>query len=380
MPRKLVTVRRVSDVLPIPGADRIEVAVVDGWTCVTPKNDFCKGDLAIFFEIDSFLPASDERWGFLSSNFTTWQGNKGLRVKTMKIRKQVSQGILMPLSTFPEIVAVIEKLEAEHGQETAKTMLMEMSFEDALGVRKYEPPLPANQEIPGQELFLGLLPDFIAKTDQERIQNLPTVFDIWGDKVFQETTKMDGSSMTAYFIRKDSIFYPLLPPLNATGGRTGNQPNGRFGVCSRNRDLVEREGNHFWRIANQHGLAGKLNALNRNIAIQGELCGSSIQRNLEGFPSGFHDFFVFDVWDIDTQKGLPPKETEQWAVDLGLKHVPVHGYATLADMGGSVTDLLARAPGKGINGKAREGIVLKHVDGGFSFKAISNTYLLKHGE
>lgn len=227
---------------------------------------------------------------------------------------------------------------------------------------------------------MGPFPDFIERTDQERIQNLPKVFEEWGDKVFQETTKMDGSSMTVYYLRKDAPMFDLLPPLNPTGGQSGVMENGRVGVCSRNIELVEREKSFFWEVALKNKLLEKLAKLDRNIAIQGELCGSTIQSNFEGFPKGFHDFYLFSVWDIDEQKHLPPREAEQWAKDLGLKHVPVHGYTKLSDIGASVEELLKRAEGKGMNGKKREGIVLKHEDGVFSFKAISNSYLLKHGE
>jgi ATP-dependent RNA circularization protein (DNA/RNA ligase family) len=65
---------------------------------------------------------------------------------------------------------------------------------------------------------------------------------------------------------------------------------------------------------------------------------------------------------------------------LGLKHVPVHGYIVLNETAQTIGQILDRAEGQGINGAKREGIVFKHVESGFSFKAISNSYLLKHGE
>jgi ATP-dependent RNA circularization protein (DNA/RNA ligase family) len=83
---------------------------------------------------------------------------------------------------------------------------------------------------------------------------------------------------------------------------------------------------------------------------------------------------------MDAQRYLAPKETEEWAKDLGIKHVPVNGYFKLGDIASNTDQLVSRADGKGINGRKREGIVFKHVDGTFSFKAISNAYLLKHGE
>jgi RNA ligase (TIGR02306 family) len=151
-------------------------------------------------------------------------------------------------------------------------------------------------------------------------------------------------------------------------------------VCSRNIDLVERTDNHFWEAALKNKLPEKLEDLGRNIAIQGEICGSSIQKNLEGFPDGYHDLYLFSIWEVDEQRHLPPREAEEMVKRLHLKHVPVHGYFKLKEIGINVAGLLQRAEGKGLNGKRREGIVLKHDGGKLSFKAISNTYLLKHGE
>lgn len=386
MPRKLVTVRCVSAVKPIPGADRIETAVVDGWQCVVKVGDFRAGDLGLFFEIDCFLPAADPRWAFLEPQFTTFEDGRGFRVRSAKMRGQISQGLLQPLGVFPEVAAVLEELtRTMGGREAAVSAVLDRTFEEMLGVRKWGRAIPGGaadgKGVPlEQQIALGPFPDFVERTDQERIQNLPRVFDEWGDKVFQETTKMDGSSMTVYFLRKDAPMFDLLPALNPTGGQSGLTETGRLGVCSRNIELVERTTSMFWEAALKHKLPEKLAKLDRNIAIQGELCGSTIQSNFEGFPKGFHEFYLYSVWDIDKQRHLAPRETEQWAKDLGLKHVPVHGYAKLNDIGTSVEELLARADGKGINGKKREGIVLKHEDGAFSFKAISNSYLLKHGE
>lgn len=386
MPRKLVTVRQVAAVRPIPGADRIETAVVDGWTCVVKVGEVTMGDLAVFFEIDSFLPAEDPRWAFLEKQFTTFDGSGGFRVRSTKLRGQMSQGILQPLAAFPEIQAIIQELEKEFGKDETAKQIKKLAFEEQLKVKKWELALKKWESTseapikPEKQTTMGPFPGFIRKTEQERIQNLPEVFDEWGDEVFQETTKMDGSSMTVYFLRKDNPLHATVPPFNPTGGRTGDMETGHFGVCSHNCELVERAtGSMFWEIALQRSLPEKLAKLDRNLAVQGELCGSSIQANYEGFSTGFHEFYVFSAWDIDKQTYLAPRETEQWARDLGLKHVPVHGYSKLKDIGNNVEEMLKRAEGKGINGKKREGIVLKHKDGEFSFKAISNSWLLRHG-
>ncbi|KAM0427519.1 hypothetical protein ACHAPT_007479 [Fusarium lateritium] len=376
MTRKLVTIRQISAITPIPGADRIVAASIDGWTCVVSIGQFQLGDRGLYFEIDSLLPGSDPRWEFLATNPAP-NGDGGptpdIRIKTRKVRGVVSQGLLMPLSTFPEVVAAAEGLSPEELRET--------SFEDLLKVRKFENPTTLEDGGGGDGTALPEFPYFVLKTEQERVQNIPDVFTSHADETFQESTKMDGSSMTVFYLRADSPYYPFLAlELHASGGNS----LGCVGVCSRNRTLVEghpRSPPLFWSTARKLNLPATLSKLGRNVAVQGELCGSSIQGNYEGFPRNTHNFFIFAVWDIDTQRYLSPREVhDDWAPWLGVSHVPVHGYRLLREIGGSVADLVKRAEGKGVNGKKREGIVLKQEDGSFSFKAISNSYLIKHGE
>ncbi|KAH8201027.1 hypothetical protein TruAng_004800 [Truncatella angustata] len=299
------------------------------------------------------------------------------------MRGQISQGLLEPLDMFPEIGSVLKELEDKHGKDAVERLVRDMSFEDGLKVVKWEPMDSTSGRGNGNALNTTVpFPAFLNRTDQERAQNLPRMFDEWTNEMFQETTKMDGSSMTVYFLRKDSDKTQLLPELGTSPEQTTTLPGGRFGVCSRHVDLGEHDANgrRFWEVAKRNNFATKLSELNRNIALQGELCGDSIQRNFESFPKNFHDFFLFSVWDIDEQKYLKPKEAEVMATKLGVRHVPVHGYFYLRDIATSVDELLSRAEGKGLRGKKREGIVLKHSDGGISFKVISNSYLLKHGE
>ncbi|KAJ4016651.1 hypothetical protein NW752_003778 [Fusarium irregulare] len=368
MPRKLVTVRHVSAVTPIPGADRIETATVDGWTCVVSTNIFKPGDRGVYFEIDSLLPASDPRFAPLAPKIVGVNGptrTPDVRVRTVKIRGVLSQGLLMSLESFPEIASRLEGIPADK--------FRDVGFEDVLNVRKYEG--PATPQDLNLSTPLPDFPEFIPRTEQERVQNLPDVFTTHGSEVFQESTKMDGSSMTVFYLDKSSPLSQTLPEEIRDVG---------VGVCSRNRIQIE---NHprsqplFYATARALGLHESLTKIGRNVAIQGELCGSSIQSNFEGFAKGAHSFFLFAVYDIDEQRYLPPKEVhETWAPLLGVQHVPVHGYKALNKVGSTVADLVARAEGKGVNGRKREGIVFKRVDGLFSFKAISNSYLLKHGE
>lgn len=100
--RALVTVQTISEILPIPGADNIELARVRGWQTVVKKGEFKAGNRCAFFEIDSFLPYNDERYAFLMNKGTiVYQGKRGYRLRTVRLRGQLSQGLVLPLDLFP---------------------------------------------------------------------------------------------------------------------------------------------------------------------------------------------------------------------------------------------------------------------------------------
>ncbi|KAF4455395.1 DRB0094 family RNA ligase [Fusarium austroafricanum] len=372
MPRRLVTVRHISSIAPITRADRIATATVDGWTCVVPVNTFQAGDRGVYFEIDSLLPSSDPRFAVFAPKIVSPGGptsTPDIRVQTLKIRGVLSQGLLMPLSDFPEIASKLDGISPDN--------LRDIGFEDTLGVKKFEKPtipVPLPQTLTS-DTPLPEFPSFIPRTEQERVQNLPDIFSEHGAEVFEESTKMDGSSMTVFYLNPSNPLSETLP--------VETRPNG-VGVCSRNRTLIEnhpRSPRLFYAAARALNFHETLPKIGRSIALQGELCGSSIQSNFEGFTKGEPSFFLFSVYDIDEQRYLPPREVyEAWAPRLGVKHVPVHGYRPLNEVASTLAELVARAEGKGINGRKREGIVFKREDGQFSFKAISNSYLLTHGE
>src|SRR3569833_1803485 len=250
MPRKLVTLRRVTATAPIPNADKIEAVSIDGWTCVCMKGEDSTCDFGLFFEIDSFLPADDARWGLLSASFSSSEGARGFRARSLKIRGQVSQGMLLPLASFPEVEAVRAELgEARGGGDEGLKEALDRSFEEILRVRKWGRPVLGEAGAAASVPF----PDFIPRTDQERIQNLPGVFAERPDRIFQESTKMDGASMTVFYLRRDSphhdrlpTFPPPPPPDSTTRPTVGgdhdqnhdhNQDKhskGTAGVCSRN--------------------------------------------------------------------------------------------------------------------------------------------------
>ncbi|KAK7950902.1 DRB0094 family RNA ligase [Apiospora aurea] len=381
MTRQLVSVRQVSHLQPLTSSASLLLADVDGWKCAMKKGTAEVGDHVVYFEIDSFLPVTDDRFASLrqlntyNGKLSTRDGRFGFHVKSTKHDDALSQGLIMPLRCFPEITSAIAELRENNTHEETMQKVMGMNFEDKLNVLKMEDATTAR--IQPSENSLGPCPSFFPKTDIKRVQNCPNLFTAkYKDAVYQETVKMNGSAETVYFICRDSPLYTTLPPLE---GRA-DMPEGRIGVCTRKRDLPDKPGCLFWGAAIYYQLPEKLAALGKSLAIQGELCGSSICQNREGFPEGKHDFYVYRIFDIDVQEALGPAETEEMAEQLGLKHVPVNSYSRLHDIAASNADLLQRAEGVGFYGKPREGLVYKNVQDGRSFKVISNAYLVRNGE
>lgn len=377
MTRKLVTVREVSEVSPIPGADAIEVATVDGWKCVVKKGEFEVGDLGLYFEIDSFVPKADTRFAFMEKSFTVWNGFEGARIRTIRLRGQISQGLLLPLSSFPEI-GVLPALDKDFS-EVLKVIkwdpesILENSKVPAKGMRKVwnsiyyrylrDKHLWLQKTLPW--IFSGSngnggksFPSFIPKTDEDRVQNcLHRLGTEDPETMYEVTVKLDGSSMTCYYNQR------------------------KFGVCSRNINLKKSNSDKFWRMAEEMGIEKALKKLGRNLAIQGELIGPGIQGNPEG--SGGSRFYVFNVYDIDTKKYLGA--ADRGAVlsllhdyDAWVPQVPGLGVKRVGDFK-TIDDFLAFSEGPSLFAKTREGVVFKKLDGSSSFKVISNSYLLKTG-
>ena len=382
MARSLVSVRQISRLQPLEDSAFL-LAHVDGWTCAMKQGTAKVGDYILFFEIDSFLPVEDHRFLSLgrsnasNGNLILWNGRYGFHVKSTKQQGTVvSQGLIMPLNIFPEIAKVVAELKEANDTEDALQKLMGIPFENHLKVLKWEQGTAA-VKVTKKDDSLGKPPTFFPKTDINRVQNCPNLFTKkYKDAVFQESVKLDGSAATIYFVCRDTAWYESLPALD---GRA-DMPQGRFGVCSRKLDLPDKPDCPFWKTALHYRLPQKLSALGKNLAISGELCGASIGQNREGFATGKHDFFVYRIFDIDAHAVLGPRETEQRAKQLGLKHVPVNGYYRLHDIAASREGLLQRAEGVGMFGKPREGLVYKNVNDGRCFKVISNAYLVENGE
>lgn len=326
----MATVRVIDSILPIPDADSIECAVIGGWKVVTKKGEYRPGDLAVYCEIDSWIP--HELAPFLSKGEPKeYNGVKGERLRTVRLRKQLSQGLLLPYS-------IAGTLWGE-GDDVS----------EFLNIQKWE--APVSPQLAGQ--VKGNFPSQIPKTDQERVQNLKRELENYDSVLFEVTEKMEGSSMTCYLI------------------------DGEFGVCSRNMDLKRDENNTFWKVAIEEDIEQKLRASGAdNIAIQGELIGPGIQGNIYKLIS--HHFKVFDVYDIQEGYYLLPEDRKTFVDAIGLKHVPVLGTHLLVDP--DIDSILLTAEGaSALNpNQEREGVVYKSMNSQFSFKAISNKYLLKN--
>lgn len=340
--RKMATIRKIDNIRPIPDADSIECAVVGGWTVVVKKGGYKPGDFAVYCEIDSWIPTTIAP--FLTKpgqEPKEYDGVKGERLRTVRLRGQLSQGLLIPLKDVwkdwtPENIAK----HVSEGDDVTESM----------GIVKYEAPIPA--QLAGE--VKGAFPSIIPKTDQERIQNLSTELELWREEgdFWEVTEKLDGSSMTVY------------------------KMNGEFGVCSRNLDLKRNYDNSFWKAAKKQALEEILEESD-NIALQGELIGEGIQGN--PYKKKGQHFFLFDVYLIDEGRYMTPSERHNVIRYSGISHVPI------IDRGGMLMDnmetILQKAEGKSLlnDQTEREGLVFKRKDGQSSFKVISNRFLLKNG-
>ena len=331
--RKMATIRRINDIVPIPGADAIECAIVGGWQVVVKKGEFNPGDFAVYCEIDSWVPHELAPFLGRGSEPKEYEGVLGYRLRTITLRGQISQGLLLSIGVVWDKIIVVE------GEDVS----------GILNIQKYEPPIPA--ELAGE--VVGPFPThIIPKTDEERVQNIdPEDIFAAGSLIFTE--KLDGTSAT--YIKQ----------------------NGKLRVCGRNWEFVEND-NTYWRIARELDL---INKMQDNTAIQGEIVGPGIQGNKYRLKK--HELFVFSMYVIDNLFDNGHRRITQQA--SWLQSVPVIAYgispSTHPD-DDPIAYLLKCAEGPSeLNPEVeREGIVIRSADLRFSCKAVSNRWLLKHKE
>jgi len=327
--RKLATIRTIKELLPIEGADRIELAIVDSWKVVVAKG-LNVGDEVVYCEIDSFLPIKPEFEFLRKSCYRKLaDGQEGFRLKTITLKKQISQGLCIPLKELPQL---------------AKNKVGD-DVSDILGIVKYEPPIPANLS----GVCKGNFPTFLKKTDEERVQNLSKEYQEYlaSGINFYATEKLDGSSATFYL------------------------KYGEFGVCSRNLELKENADNSFWKVARSLDIENKLKKLPYNACLQGELIGEGIQGN--PYKIKGQDVRFFNLFNIDTYELMPIDDLCNFCQDVDLLPVPNYDFI----LPKTIDELLLIAEGKSaLADVEREGLVIRSPDGKISFKAISNKFLL----
>lgn len=341
MKRKLASIQSVVAIEPIANADAIELARIQGWQCVVKNGEFRVGDAGVFFEIDS-VPPDDERFAFLwrPKDGSAFAQPANFRLRTLRLRGMLSQGLLMPLAQFPEIPS---------GLTTGSDVT------EILRITKWEPQIPLNDEVDGP--FLPGVP----KTDEMRVQSVPEVIAEIAGKPYVITVKCDGTSAT----------YGL------------NRHTGVFTVCGRNWS-IKRGTNAYWHAAEKYGLEALLGRFPQWI-IQAELVGPGIQKNRLGLKG--IELCVFNVYDQEKGRYLDHDEAAAILATNGLPMVDV--LERCESFSHDQASLLALAEGfyPGTQNE-REGIVIRPqtethslvLDGRLSFKAISNRFLLKGGD
>ena len=343
--RKLASIQQVLSVEPIEGADRIELAHVLGWQCVVNKGQLKAGDKAVYFEIDSFLPIREE-FEFLRSS--SYRKNdlmgEGFRLKTMKFKGQISQGLLLPMNVFSELTG-----DEEIGQDVT----------ELLGVKKWE----IEERATTGGTIVGNLPYDIPKTDETRCQAEPGLLQEFAGLDYYISTKMDGSSHSV--------------SLDENG----------FHVTGHNYEYKDDGKSSFYELVKALDLANKMQSFVektglKTLTIQGELCAPGIQRNRLKLTKP--EWYVFTVRENGERVGL--YRMQEICKDLELKMVPIEEIdKDLPSKYSTIDALLERADGEYPNGGKKEGIVIRPVEpvysklisASLSMKVVNNKYLLK---
>ena len=375
--RKLASVRRIAAIEPIENADQIEKAIVDGWEVVVKKSEEYKpGDQCVYIEIDSEVPKI-EYFEFLEP--------RRYRVRTIKLRKQVSQGLIIPLN---DINVIREQLGITDRSKQIMLMHLDDSTDltDDLGITKYDTQAkeekclnesktqnPAHKYLLRYKWYRKLWkkkkawPEKVLKTDEERIQNCSSILWRESDRAFYESEKLDGQSCT--------FFNLSMPWFWKISKRT-------FGVCSRNIWLKTPNNSNYWQIAKKYKVKEKLKKYKHELIIQGEIIGPGIQKNKYGLKG--LDFYVFNVYNASTDEWYGRHGIEAVCDKLDLKMVPIVAQDKLSNLGTTVPEFVERVKGNSTLAKVkREGSVFRElcsVTGkrGISFKVINPNFLLKY--
>ena len=405
--RELAYVVVIDGIEPIEGYDRVELAVVGGWRVIVQKNQFKVGDPAIYFEVDSKVPADRECFAFLAK--------RKYKIKTIKMCGVVSQGLLMHAHDFgPGWAMVFNGIMDDKGDThlvdndtrflTEILRVVHIEDEDnkpSAPVDKYKAMAQRRPNIFkkkwarwmmkrewGRKLMFALFGrkkkksetafptkfPYIKKTDQERCENMPWVLK---DKTpYIVTQKCDGSSATYIVARTHNPFHPY-----------------EFYICSRNVRMLRPDQkcfydeNVYWEMAEKYGIEEKLkNILKRNrklqyVCWQGEICGPRIQKN----PHHLKENHLFCFHMIDSIKGkYDMRNAEKYWLAYSMEMVPIVDISfrmpdDFEEFKAMATGFYSTEVTEGTPECPREGYVYyKTTDPNFSFKNVSNEYLLNH--
>ena len=394
--RELAYIVKIDNICPIEGSDNCECAIVGGWHIMTRKGTFKPGDLAVYFEIDSKLPETD--W----SQFLV---KKHFKVKTQKYTfggkgNFVSQGLLMAFEDFQfidfnkigyevgtpltEVLGVTYALAEDNKRKRNVDKYFRMKQRNSKLFAKYTILNKLYQKNWGKKLlffFLGnrhdakasFWPEWVVKTDEERVQNLPQLFPP-DDKEWFVTEKIDGSS-TTFTMKKDK------------------RNKYKFYVCSRNVcfDKADKkcfyDTNIYTEMANKYNIEFVLHDLLYTsgkdvtfVTLQGETYGNGVQKR--DYHMENIDFKAFNLifgFSDGTVKRLNPREMTDRLDMYEIPCVPI--LDEHFKLPNTIDEMVAYADGNSVvDGDYREGVVLRTADGVNSFKAVSNTYLINKGE
>lgn len=375
MERRLAHIEKIEWIKPIDGADAIELCGVLGWQCVIAKKDkFNVGDVVVYIEVDSVVPERPE-FEFLR--------DRKFRVRTIKLRGQVSQGLVLPMSCLPnksikhtepfgfdvtEILGITKYLTPSEQDEISKQ-------EEAIKLEKNRLKKYMMRYSWFRRMFLSRkqksgFPYWVQKTDEERIQNLGNKFiEDNSDKVVYVTEKIDYQSGT--WTSKQ------VPSFNGILGRIIPIKKTLFVVASRNLQ-TNNKSSLYWKIAEKYGLESICKE-HAGIIIQGEQGDTKVQGNKYGIREP--KMWVFSIIMPDG-KTLDYPEMESFCKQNKLDIVPYLGYYKLSDIGTTVNDFVEFAKGKStLSNIHREGVVIRCVENGkklISFKSINPDFLLKY--
>lgn len=401
--RELAYVVVVDDITPIEGYDRVELAHVGGWTIVVGKEEFKPGDSAIYFEIDSKLP---EVKPFTDMEFLV---KKKYKVKTQKMCKSVSQGLLIHPSNFgwettiepvgearTEVI-IDDEGEAHYPNDESKFLtkklgvtyyIKEDNYRKSKYIDKYEKMIRRNSKLFAKQPYKWLIkrqwgkkllfifygtrsdslkwPDWVKKTDEERVENMPWI--LTDKEPWIATEKIDGTSTTFTMKR-------------------GKRGKFEFYVCSRNVVFDKPDkpcfynSNVYLEMAEKYNIEAHMKDMLEThtewdwVTIQGETYGAGIQLN--DYDIKEHEFKAFNLITSDTGR---------WNT-IDMHHFLEHGYSIpcvpILDQRYILPDTIEKlreyvhSKYSIINNKLKEGIVFRDSNGDKSFKCVDPEYLIK---